>query len=175
MTLPAVITECDEYETLTEEERAAFLQRLEGALDLGTSLSDGNRRKESPDFFRFVENLEQDTSHLQEFTLPWGGALSRWLVHYSWTFHTTPADMRTCLSEQMIYLIDTNEPSTDASLESSERWFGDLGKGLVVAVVAITNASDYASAMAHQIALDVLLSRILSACYKLRLNKRIPR
>lgn len=175
MQLPAVITECDEYETLTEDERASFLRRLESALELGASLSEGDRREGYPDFFQFTENLEMDVSHLQEFTLPWGGALSRWLVHYSWTFHTTPADMRACLTTQMLHLINANEPSTDAPLESSEQWFRELGHGLVFAANAIMNATDYGSAMAHQIALDILLGRILSACYRLRLNRLVPR
>ena len=36
--LPVVITGCDEYDTLTEDERAAFHRRLGGAIDLGESL-----------------------------------------------------------------------------------------------------------------------------------------
>jgi hypothetical protein len=173
--LPAVITECDEYETLTEDERTAFLQRLKGAWDLGTSLAGGERRREFPDFFLFVEDLEQDVSHLQEFSLPWGGAISRWLVHHSWTFYTTPADMRACIAEELLGLINAGEPSTDAPLADSERWLCDLGKGMVYAANAVINASDYGSAMAHQIALDILLGRLLSACYKLRLNPAVPR
>jgi len=111
--LPAVITGCDEYETLTEEERTAFLRRLEDALALGASLVSGDRRNGYPDFFRFVENLELDVSHLQEFALPSGGTLSRWLVHYSWTFYTTPADMKANLAPLILNLIDADEPSTD--------------------------------------------------------------
>lgn len=173
--LPAVITGCDEYETLTEDERAAFLRRLEAALELGTSLSGGKRRREFPDFFRFVEDLEQDASHLQEFTLPWGGNLSRWLVHYSWTFDTTPADMRASLTAQVLDLINSDEPSTDAPLEVSERWFTELGDGVAIAATAVLKATDFGSAMAHQIALDILLGRVLSACYRLRLNRLVPR
>jgi hypothetical protein len=173
--LPTVIIECDEYETLTEEERAAFVQRLESALELGESLADGARRKGYPDFFQFVEDLEQDASHLQEFTLPWGGNLSRWLVHHSWTFHTTPADMRGCLTAQMLHLIDAGEPSTDAPLASTDQWLRELGEGVASAANAVLNATEYGSAMAHHIALDILLGRVLSACYRLRLNGLVPR
>ncbi|MBB3229182.1 hypothetical protein FHW69_003841 [Luteibacter sp. Sphag1AF] len=114
--LPAVITGCDEYETLAEEERAALVRRLEDALDLGVSLASGERKNGYPDFFQFVEALEQDASHLQEFTLP-----------------------------------------------------------LVSAVDGVTSATEYGAAMAHQIALDILLGKVLSACYKLRLNGLVPR
>ena len=173
--LPAVITECDEYETLTEEERGAFLQRLESALEFGESLADGTRRKGFPDFFQFVEDLEQDASHLQEFSLPWGGTLCRWLVHHSWTFYTTPADMRGCLTTQMLQLINAGEPSTDAPLASTDQWLRELGEGVASAANAVLHATDYGSAIAHHIALDILLGRVLSACYRLRLNGLVPR
>ncbi len=173
--LPTVIVECDEYETLTEEERAAFLQRLESALKLGQSLAEGVLRKENPDFFQFVEELEQDASHLQEFSLPWGGTLSRWLVHHSWTFYTTPADMRGCLTAQMLHLINAGEPSIDAPLASTDQWLRELGEGVASAANAVLKATEYGSAMAHHIALDILLGRVLSACYRLRLNGLVPR
>lgn len=123
----------------------------------------------------FVEDLEQDASHLQEFTLPWGGTLCRWLVHHSWTFYTTPADMRARLPAPILHLINATEPSTDASLVSVERWFEQLGEGLASAANAVLKATDYGSAIAHHVALDILLGRILSACYKLRLNGLVPR
>lgn len=173
--LPAVMTECDEYATLTEEERASLLGRLQSARNLGLALAEGELRKDYPNFFQFVETLEQDASHIQEFHLPWGGALSRWLMHHSWTFYTTPRDMRACLTTKMVELINASEPSTDAPLESSDRWIGELGDGLVAATNAIADATDYGSAMAHQIALDILLGKVLSACYKLRLNGLVPR
>jgi len=173
--LPAVITGCNEYATLTEEERASLLGRLQSSRNLGLALAEGELRKDYPDFFQFVETVEQDASHIQEFHLPWGGAISRWLMHYSWTFDTTPKDMRACLTAEMVDLINASEPSTDAPLESSDRWIRELGRGLVVATNAIADATDYGSAMAHQIALDILLGKVLSACYKLRLNGLVPR
>ena len=175
MQLPTVITECLEYRESTEEERAAFARRVRDVLEFAESLAGGGRRKEFPNFFRFVEDLELDVSHLQEFMLPWGGALSRWLVHNCWTFDTTPAEMRATLSSQMADLINASEPSIDAGVESTERWLSDLGKGLLSAVNAFANATDFSVAMAHWVAVDILLGRILSACYRLRLNALVPR
>lgn len=173
--LPIVITESDEYLILSEEDRASLLRRLEDSRALGLSLSDGNRRNGFPDFFQFVEDLELDASHLQEFDSPSRASLSRWAMHYSWTFYAKPADMRYCLAEDVIRLINSDEPTTDAPFTNTDKWLVELGQGLVSATEAIINAKDYVTAMAHQIALDILLSRILTACYKLRLNRLVPR
>ena len=107
--------------------------------------------------------------------MPWDGNLSRWLVHYSWTFYAAPAEMRAHLAAQMVDLINANEPSIDAPLERTDLWLVELGTGLVSAGNAVINATNYGSAMAHQIALDILLGRVLSACYRLRLNRLVPR
>jgi hypothetical protein len=173
--LPIAITECDEYRDLSQEDRDSFLRRLESARELGLSLAHGDRRRRYPDFFQFVEDLELDVSHLQEFDSRNTVSLSRWATHYSWTFYTSPGEMRSLLAEEVLQLINAIEPSTDVSLDTSERWFGELGRGLAISADAIINASDYGSAMAHQIALDILLTKLLTTCYKLRFNRLVPR
>lgn len=173
--LPTVITESDEYAALSEEDRASLLRRLEDSRALGLSLSDGSRRNDFPDFFQFVEDLELDASHIQEFDSPSRASLSRWAMHYSWTFYANPSDMRDRLAEDVLRLINTDEPTTDAPLINTDKWLLELGRGLVSVTDAIINAKDYISAMAYQIALDILLSRVLTACYRLRLNRQVPR
>lgn len=173
--LPAVISECDEYKDLSEEDRSSFLRRLESVRELGLSLACRNRRECYPDFFQFVEDLELDVSHLEEFDSQSRSYLSRWATHYSWTFYTTPADMRRIAAVDVLELINSDEPSTDAPLDASEHWFSELGRGLTVSADAVIHATDYGTAMAHQIALDILLTKLLTACYKLRLNRFVPR
>lgn len=173
--LPTVMIDCDEYEDLTEGERLALLRRVEDALEFGASLAQRGRRDGHNEFYLFVENLELDVSRLQEFDLPWGGALSRWLMHHSWTFGTTPAEMRDQLSSAMVRVLDANEPSIDASLADFDRWLYELGSALVEAATSVFGATSFSAAMAHQVAIDILLGRVLSACYKLRLSRLIPR
>ncbi|NII53159.1 hypothetical protein [Luteibacter sp. SG786] len=173
--IPPVLAESDEYADLSEEDRAAFVRRLESVQELGVSLAQGDRRGSYPDFFQFVEDLELDASHLQEFDASTSVYLSRWAIHYSWSFYTTPGDMRHVLTEDLLQLIDASEPSTDAPLGASEYWFSELGRGLAVSVDAIVNAKDYGVAIAHHIALDILLSRLLTSSYRLRLNRLVPR
>jgi hypothetical protein len=174
-TLPNVVTESDEYETLTSEERASYLRRLENARELGFALSTGARRKDSLNFFQFVENLELDVSYLQEFDSPRGGGLSRWLVHYSWTFYTSPGAMRDSLAPELLQHIDAADPLSDAPLLIYEEWLKNVGQALVVATDAIFAATTYDAAMSHQVVSDILLSRLLTVCYKLRLNRLVPR
>lgn len=176
--LPTVITDCDEYETLTDEHRASYLHRLESVRELGVSLSDGTRRSEDPEFCLFVEELELDASQLQEFRSPWDGGPTRWLMHYSWTFDTSPGRMRhslSSLSPALLKMVDSAEPRSDAPLASSERYLEELGSRLVQAVDAIFAASTYDSAMAHQIAMDIMLNRLLAVCFRLRLNPLLRR
>lgn len=173
--LPRVITECDEYAALSEEDRASFIRRLRSSRALGSSLSTGHRKVSYPDFFQFVEDLELDLSHLQEFDSPSRINLSRWATHYSWTFYASPAEMRNSISESLLRLINADEPTTDSALIDTEQWMAELGQGLVSAVDAIVDANTYTYAMAHQIALDILLSRLLVTCYRLRLNRLVPR
>jgi hypothetical protein len=175
MKLPEVITSCDEYATLDDSARISLLRRIEDAQELGAALSDGSRKATYPDFFQFVDDLELDLSHLQEFSPPGRLDLTRWAVHYSWTFYTSPVEMRNHLDERLLSLIDIPEPPTTAPIATYEGWVSDLGAGLVLIANAIEVATEYGAAIAHLICLDIVLSRLLSACFRLRLNPFNPR
>jgi len=173
--IPSVIAECDEYQSLDAEERGALLRRMRDAAQLGDSLFEGSRSGGYPDFFQFVEDLELDVSHMQEYGSRPGSALTRWQVHYSWTFYASPQQMRSTLPSLVLDLIDANEPPSSAPFPATEQWLKDLGRGLTLSVSGIANAQEYPSAVANMIAVDILLGRVLSACYRLRLNPLVPR
>ncbi|MDR6937710.1 hypothetical protein [Luteibacter sp. 3190] len=175
MKLPDVITSSDEYATLDVSARASLVRRIEEAVDLGAELASGSRSSSYPDFFQFADDLELDLSHLQEFSPAGRLDLTRWAVHYSWVFHTSPLEMRNQLDERLLRLIDVPEPSSDAPIATFDRWIADLGSGLVSTVQGVEAATQYSAALAHLICLDILLARLLMACFRLRLNPSTPR
>jgi hypothetical protein len=173
--LPGVFVESEEFKAITESQRLSLLQRIDNSKQLADSLASGERFNEAKDFVDFAEDLELDASVIQEIAGADHGGLSRWLIHYSWSFNTSPQKMRQCIPYYYIHLLDVQEPSCDSSLEVYRKWFQNIGKNMSEVIDAMSNATTFDASLAFQVILDVLLGRLLISCYKLRLNRFIDR
>lgn len=173
--LPSVIIESEEFRGLEEEQRLSFLHRLRRIRTLGEELSSGSRLLAAPDFCDFAEDLELDLTIAQEFDDAHRGGLSRWIIHYSWSFETAPFDLVQALSPRLTSFLDQYEPPLLTPPEGYSVWFKELGEQLFLAVSEFSASKTFTEALAACIVLDLLLSRLLTACFKLRLNKDMPR
>jgi len=173
--LPLAFAKSSDYEELDEEQRLSLLRRLDSTRALGESLASGKRLSEALDTIDFFENLELDVAILQELDSAHRGGLSRWLLHYSWTFETSPPEMRQSLPAHLSPLLDAAEPESTASLEKYLDWFTEVGRELVLLVEEFSAAATFASALAIHVLIDLLLARLLLSCYKLRLNQSLQR
>ena len=173
--LPLAIESSEEFRSLDESQRLSLLRRLDNARALGVSLASGKRFQESDDFLDFVEDLELDVSLVQELDGAPQGGLTRWQIHYSWTFETSPSKMFGSLDAETVKAIDFHEPSLDAEIEDYKIWFKEVGEWTVGLIDKFSGADGFDSAMALLVALDVMLGRLLIACYKLRINEKISR
>lgn len=79
------------------------------------------------------------------------------------------------LPSHLVELIDEREPSHGCSISEFCDWFTASGEQLVVVVDEFSAAKSYAAAIATHVVLDILLARILLTCYKVRLNRAVPR
>lgn len=173
--LPLAIASSGEFRSLNESQQLSMLRRLDNARSLGMSLATKTRLQASDDFLDFVEDLELDAALLQELDSAPRGGLTRWQIHYSWTFETSPQEMAKSLSVETMALADFQEPGLTAALDEYCIWFMEFGRRLVDVVDQFSAADSFATAMAQHVVLDVLLARLLIACYKLRLNPSMAR
>lgn len=173
--VPSSLAESEEWRSLDEDQRSSLLRRIESIRMLGRNLSSGTRLAESSDFVDFSYELELDVAILQELDSARRGGLSRWLIHHSWSFETSPSEMRESLPCELFNFIDDREPAVDFSIDEYDRWFKYIGNQLVLSVNAYFNSKLYASMIAIHVLIDILLARLLIGCYKLRLNKNIAR
>jgi hypothetical protein len=173
--LPLAMTQSTEFLALPDEDRVALAKRILAARVMANDLRKEARYDASGDIYRFAEEIELDLAILQEFDGAARGGFSRWLLHYSWTFGTSPNEMMKAIPVAVVNAIDQNEPHSQARLEVYRSWFRFAGENLFAATSAFSSSSTFASALASHIAIDVLLSRILTVCYKLRLNCHMER
>lgn len=173
--LPRPLVESEECRSLGDDDKASLLRRLDKARMLGRDLMSGKRLAESADIAEFADDLELDVAILQELDSAWRGGLSRWLIHHSWSFKTSPPEMCNSLSAVMLSALDEREPRHDASMDEYCSWIGAIGRQLVQCTDELSNAKTYSSAIATHVVADILLARLLVGCYKLRLNRTMPR
>ncbi|WP_250624057.1 hypothetical protein [Pinirhizobacter soli] len=173
--LPAVFVESEEFRALPEDQRQSLLRRLDNTKSLGLSLESGSRLASASDFTDFTEDLELDVALLQELDSADRGGLSRWQLHFTWSFETSPERMRQALPAFCVELLDAHEPSQDAQVDSYNAWFIEIGGNLVKIIDCIETSTTFDAVLAAHIVLDIVLGRLLVACYKIRLNRLMPR
>jgi hypothetical protein len=155
---------------LNGEQRTSFLRRLDELSMLGMELRSKKRWHESESFESFIENLELDISLRQEYDMGPAGGLTRWLTHYSWVFNSCPAKLRKSIPKSALASLDQGEPSGDAALDEYKLWFEKAGNDLVSALEGFSTAVGFDGALAFLFLVDVLFSRMLTVCYKLRFH-----
>ena len=173
--IPRVFGESEEFQSLEAAQRDALVARLGRVASIAESLILEQSFSSHDALLDFVQDLELDVAIAEELEDANRGGLSRWLMHHSWSFDTSPAKMRSSLSKEVLAILDATEPTSDLGIDVFSQWFRNVGSELLVVLREFAAAMTYDAALALHIVVDILLIRILSSCYKLRLSPFVAR
>ncbi|MES2353497.1 MAG: hypothetical protein V4568_03670 [Pseudomonadota bacterium] len=167
--LPAVFMNSLEFKELTQKQVFNLEARFRYVGEIVENveswlLNDGN------DFKGFLDSLELDLSVNQNLPDESEDRETSHLIHSSWTFDTTVAQLRHALSPSIIAWLDQNLPRVDCSLTEFNAWLAIQCKALREVVTEFYGAQSFSSTIAHYIAMDILLANMLAGVYKARLN-----
>jgi hypothetical protein len=174
-TLPSAITESSEFKNLTDKQIyniEARFRYLDEIIDNIESWLAGSGK--DVDVRSFLDDLELDLSVNQN--LPHGQSVdfvSSWLIHTSWTFGTNAQSLVHDLSTTLLSKIEQNIPRISSSLDEFKAWLMEQCSAIKIALDDFYNAQTFTGAIAHHIAIDILLINMLAGIYKIRLNKLI--
>lgn len=173
--LPAAFMVCDDFNTLTQKQIFNIVARFRYIDEIIENIHEW-LDSEKTEFNHFIDDLELDLSVNQN--LPGNeGMESSYLIHSSWSFDMPPSSLRSELSEAIIKSINEVTPGTMCSLDDFKSWIKNQSLSLSNAVTGFYSAKSSSSAIAHYIAIDIILINLLSSAYKMRLNDEftIPR
>jgi hypothetical protein len=173
--IPAALEQSEEYQALSEEQKRYFLQRLDGIQEIGCDLANEASLNSATDFYDFASDLELDVVLRQELSLAEHGSLSRWLIHHSWTFLTSPREMADQLPGDLLALSDLTEPKLGTPTEAQAAWLRACGIAITRLVEEFSSSATFSRALAVLILLDIVMAKLLVACFKLRLNPHLAR
>lgn len=169
--LPTAFTACDNFEKLTQKQIFNIVSRFsyidEIVKNINEWLDSG-----TIEFSHFIDDLELDLSVNQN--LPGSeNTESSYLIHSSWSFDMPPSTLRRELGEAIIKSINEPTPNIMCSIDDFKSWIKDQGSSLSNAVTCFYSSKSSPSAIAHYIAIDIILINLLSSTYKMRLNDKL--
>lgn len=170
--LPEALASCDEFAELNEAQRFNYRARLRYIEEITLKIDEWVKGGET-DFFAFLDSVELDLYINQGAPGDPATHVSAWLVHTSWSFETSAAQMSRFVSSELRAQIELAQPRLDASIEEFRVWMKDQNEALRGALNGLFKAASFHEAMANQFAIDALLLNLLSGVAKARLNKRL--
>lgn len=169
--LPAAVTETGAFARLTEMQVVAFEGRLIYINEIADSIDDWLAGRDPEGLGAFLDRLEMDLAVNQN--VPGEDTVSSYLVHTVWTYDSPPHAMRQALAPETAAALDLPPPALDAPEEVIRQWLGAGSAGLQRALEGFYRATSFTAALAHYIALDILLAGMLCGVYKARLNPAV--
>jgi hypothetical protein len=170
--LPEAFTDTDEFRGLTEPQIQSFKSRLDYVREIIHNIEEWLTTVPTVESFRdFLSELELDLAVNQN--LPRDNnreAISSWLIHDSWTFETNSMLMKEALSNSVVAQLDKPTPSINANLTEFCSWLAGQCEALREATDKFCTADSFTAAIAHYLAMDVILANLLVGTYKARLN-----
>jgi hypothetical protein len=171
--IPECLWNTDEYSTLTSREKEAIEFRVLALRVLGEELSKTEYDRGEERFNDFLEDIGLDLLTRAELPNIDQGDISIWRIHYSWTFLTSPEEMRTLLSNDIISVIDSNLPSSSASIKDVYCCIVNFGKVLVRLTAKLEKSKNIHEALASHLAIDILVSKLIVVCHMQQFNPNL--
>lgn len=170
---PKALTDSDNFKQLSAEQASNLRGRLKYIEEL-TLKVDEWVNDPAEEFSEYLNDVELDLAVNQG--APRGDTVvSAWSIHTSWTFGTSPRQLRGLLSPIVLSALDSNAPSSTCSAEELVSWIGVQCAAIKEALDRFYDVSTYPDVIAQLIALDVLVANLLLASYRARLNSALPR
>lgn len=169
--LPAALIETEAFERMTEMQVVAFEGRLIYINEIIDSIDDWLAGRDPEGVAAFIDRLEMDLAVNQN--VPGEDAVSSYLVHTAWTYDSSPQALLQALSPETAAVLDLPPPALDAPEAEIRSWLAMASDGLRRALDGFYSAISFTNALAHYIALDILLAGMLCGVYKTRLNPAV--
>ncbi|WP_156087562.1 hypothetical protein [Lysobacter sp. Root667] len=170
ISIPIVLTERPEFESLSQEGADAFAQRLRAISEIAMELAADDRSISSRSFLDIINDVELDISIHQEYRSP---EFSRWLVHSSWVFEVAAANMAKELDADLLSFIDRPEPGMMARAEECFEWLKIASKTVLNALDKFQNSISSIQCFCFLLVVDIVFSKMLVVCYKSRFNAAV--
>ena len=170
--LPRALTDLENFRQLTEREAKLFESRFEYVGQILDSIDAWLTRKDR-DFRDFLDNLELDLSVNQNLPTDLNKKHTSYLIHTSWTFDVTIAEMRQSLPADLATELDREIPPLDCSIAQFDYWLSEQTKAIDAAISGLYAVTTAAAALTLLTAIDILLGKLLVGSYKARLNPRL--
>jgi len=174
--LPAALVESDEFRQLNGKQAQNFSARLGYVAEvIATAREFLSGGVENEPLSAFLDGLELDTVSANVFSTHLEEHQQNYLVHSSWTFTCTPEVLFQAVKEVPAVV---NPPAINTSIASEsavKQWLRNLIDGMAVALRRFHEAPSFCVAIANLIAVDALLSELLSGLIRSRLNPNLNR
>jgi hypothetical protein len=170
--LPEALVSSEEFANLNEVQRFNYRARLRYIEEITLKIDEWVKGDET-DFFAFLDSVELDLYINQGAPADPASHVSEWLVHTSWLFETSVAQMSRYISPECRVQIELAQPRLDVSVEQFRLWMNDQNQALKASLEGFFKAASFHEAIANQLAIDALLLNLLSGVAKARLNKRL--
>lgn len=175
-TLPVALVESDEFRQLNEKQTENFSARLGYVGEvIATTREFLSRSGESEMLTDFLDGLELDTVSANVFSTQLDEHQQNYLVHSSWTFNCAPEVLFQAVKEIPTVVNPAAINTSFAGESAVKEWLGNLIDGMAVALGRFHEAPSYCVAIANLIAMDALLSELLSGVIRSRLNPNLQR
>ena len=171
LVFPKALTDSSEFRALNANQASSLQARFRHIDEIVSNIENWVEGKNRDDTFRsFLDDLELDLSAVQGWPADQEKEQSSWLIHSSWTFEASAAEMRRSIPQQVIDALDCQTPRVAATRDEVQAWLRNQVLSLRLAVEQIYAASSFAAAVAALIVVDILLASMLVGVYKTRLN-----
>jgi hypothetical protein len=169
--LPVALTDSDEFRALKPEQVSNFEARFRYVQEIVEKIERWLSNQQPGVTLRsFLDDLELDLAVNQSLPEEDQTQQSAWLIHSSWTFECSVSQMRAQLTADVVTAIERGPPSVDAQAREVQQWLRDQGVALRHLLERFHSAATFEIAIAHHIAIDILLANLLVGTYKARLN-----
>lgn len=171
--LPEVLLGSENYRQLSPEQANNLRGRLKYIEEIAKKIDEWVFDPQA-DFGEYLDDIELDLAVNQG--APRGDTVvSAWLVHTSWSFGTSPHQLRGLLSPKTLSALDSDIPRSTCSAEALVGWIGEQSGVIKEVLDQFYGATSYAQVIAQLTSLDVLVAKLLLATYRARLNASLPR
>jgi hypothetical protein len=170
--LPAALEGSSLFSDMNEAQRRNYKGRLRFIEQIVLEIDEWLDGKEH-DFRGFLDRIELHLAINQGAPADAETRTSSWLIHSSWALESTARKMRQELEGKLITQLDRSPPTSEVDLAQFETWLSQQNSGLRKALEGFYGAGNIDAALAHQIAIDLLVNNLLAGTVKARINPKL--
>jgi len=170
--LPSALQEAAAFRALSPAQKNHFDTRMAYIAEIPRAIKDWVARTEIPtEFWPFVDELALDLSvNLCVIDASTDKTVSSWLVHSTWASDASAAKMHNAVTPMLRKSLGRGLPDLSCNRSDFRSWLVDMNEVLEISLRSFYAATTFEDALAHHIAIDIVLGKMLVATEQLRLS-----